>query len=51
MYTEITELKKYIRIYNDPPNAEAFSEAMKVLTKYYKQFGTIDVPTIQNLIK
>mgnify|MGYP003640953367 FL=1 len=51
MDTEITELKKHIRIYNDPPNAEAFSEAMKVLTKYYKQYGTIDVSTIQNLIK
>ena len=36
MDTEITELKKHIRIYNDPPNAEAFSEAMNMKDQQIK---------------
>ena len=51
MGTELTEIKKYTRIYNNPPNAEAFIKAVKILAKYHKQYGTIDVSIIQNLIK
>jgi len=51
MGTELTEIKKYTRIYNNPPNEEAFTKAIKILTKYHKQYGTIDVSIIQNLIK
>jgi len=51
MTTELTEIKKYTRIFNSPPTEEAFKKAIKVLTKYHKQYGTIDVSIIQNLIK
>ena len=51
METELTKIKKYTRIYNNPPNAEAFTKAIKILAKYHEQYGTIDVSIIQNLIK
>ena len=51
MITELTEIKKYTRIYNNPLNEQAFIKAIKILTKYHKKYGTIDVSTIQNLIK
>ena len=48
METELTDIKKYTRIYNNPPNAEAFIKAVKILAKYHKQYGTIDVSIIKN---
>ena len=51
MITEITELRKYIKIYNNPPNYKAFAKAEKHLMKVHKSYGTIDIDTIKNLIK
>ena len=51
MTTELTEITRNIKIYNNPPNEQAFTKAIKILTKYHKKYGTIDVSTIQNLIK
>jgi hypothetical protein len=51
MITEITELRKYIKIYNNPPNYKAFAKAEKHLIKVHKSYGTIDINTIKNLIK
>jgi len=51
MITEITELRKYIKIYNNPPNDKAFAKAEKHLMKVHESYGTIDINTIKNLIK
>ena len=51
MTTELTEIKKYTRIYNNPPNEQAFTIANNYLLEVYKKWGTCNVSTIQNLIK
>ncbi len=51
MITEIKELRKNIRIYNNPPNDKAFAKAEQHLIKVHKSYGTIDIPTIKNIIK
>ena len=48
MITEITELRKYIKIYNNPPNYKAFAKAEKHLMKVHKSYGTININTIKN---
>lgn len=51
MKTELTEIKKYTIIYNNPPNKQAFTIANNYLLEVYKKWGTCNVSTIQNLIK
>ena len=48
---EIIYLRRMIYTYKNPSNKIDFLIAKEELTKVYKQYGTIDVSTIQNLIK
>jgi len=48
---EITFLRRMIYTYKNPQNDEDFYRARKHLNKVHKQYGTIDISTIQNLIK
>ena len=48
---EIIYLRRMIYTYKNSSNQIDFLKAEKHLTKVHKQYGTIDVSTIQNLIK
>jgi len=48
---EIIYLRRMIYTYKNSSNKIDFVKAKEHLTKVYKQYGTIDVSTIQNLIK
>jgi len=48
---EIIYLRRMIYTYKNSSNQIDFVKAKEHLTKVYKQYGTIDVSTIQNLIK
>lgn len=50
MRTEITEIKKWIRVYNDPSSRTEFERARKELLKVHDKYGTIDVNIINQLI-
>lgn len=49
--TQLTELKKFIHQYENAQTDYEFQEAEKYLCKTHDQYGTIDIPTIRNLIK
>jgi hypothetical protein len=49
--TQLTELKKFIHQYENAQTDYEFQEAEKYLCKIHDQYGTIDIPTIRNLIK
>ena len=51
MINEITYLRRMIYIYKNPGNDQEFNKAKKHLNKIHRQYGTIDVSVIQNLIK
>ena len=48
---EITFLRRMIYTYKNPQNDQDFFRARKHLNKVHNQYGTIDISTIQNLIK
>lgn len=50
MRTEITDIAKWIRVYNNPVNEIEFVKAMRELEKVHKKYGTIDISTIKQLI-
>ena len=47
----IAEFMGGIKSYKNPQNERDFYKARKHLNKVHKQYGTIDISTIQNLIK
>ena len=51
METEITELRKWLRVWKYPPNDSAFNEAERHLTKVHNKYGTVDISIIKQLIK
>ncbi len=51
MMTEITLLRRMIYLYKYPANKQEFERARKHLNKVHKQYGTIDISSIQELIK
>jgi|TARA_B110000503_G_C6914108_1_gene315916 hypothetical protein len=51
MIDEITYLRRMIYTYKNPGNDKDFTKAEKHLNKVHRQYGTIDVSAIQNLIK
>tara|TARA_B100000767_G_C19462556_1_gene408678 strand:+ start:471 stop:626 length:156 start_codon:yes stop_codon:yes gene_type:complete len=51
MVTELTEITKYIRIYNNPSNEKAYNEACEYLLQVHRKWGTCDVSLIKNLLK
>jgi hypothetical protein len=51
MIDEITFLRRMIFMYKNPGNTQDFTKAENHLNKVHRQYGTIDVSAIQNLIK
>lgn len=51
MIDEITYLRRMIFMYKNPRSDVDFNKAEKHLNKVHNQYGTIDVSTIQNLIR
>lgn len=51
MVTELTELRKWLRVWKYPPNDAAFDEAERHLTKVHDKYGTVDPVIIQQLLK
>ncbi len=51
MKTEITKLTDAWRAYTNPTSEAAFYAAEKVLLKFHNKYGTIDIPTIKQLIR
>lgn len=50
MQTELTDIQKWLRIYNNPKSAAEFEKAIKELQKVHDKYGTIDINTIKSLI-
>ena len=48
---EIQFLKKMISTYKNPASETAYNTARDHLNKVHKKYGTIEISTIQNLIK
>ena len=51
MKTEITELTAAWSAYTYPTSEAAFYDAERVLLKFHNKYGTIDIPTIKQLIR
>jgi hypothetical protein len=51
MKTEIDTLKTAWAKYRYAKTIEEFNAAEKVLLKFHKAYGTIDIPTIKSLIQ
>ena len=51
MKTELTIIKEALNAYMNPLSVEQFYEAEKVLLKYHKKYGTIDIETIKFLTR
>lgn len=52
MTTEITEIKNNMHIWRTySPESQQHKQAEKILNKYYKKYGTVDISIIQNLLK
>jgi hypothetical protein len=50
MKTELTELARAWNMYMNPKTETEFNDAERVLLKFHKKYGTIDVATIRSLI-
>jgi hypothetical protein len=48
---EIQFLKKMISTYKNPASETAYNMARDHLNKVHKKYGTVEISTIQNLIK
>ena len=51
MRTELTDIQKWVRLYNNPTNEKEFTNALRELSKVHKKYGTIDINIIKELIK
>lgn len=49
--TEIEQIKKAIRNYNNPLNKQQFLNAESYLKKVYKIYGSIDLNIINDIIR
>ena len=50
MKTELTELGRAWNMYMNPKTETEFNDAERVLLKFHKKYGTIDISTIRSLI-
>lgn len=50
MSTELTDIAKWTRMYQNPQNEEQFYYALKNLSVVHKKYGTIDINQIKQLI-
>ena len=50
MGTEITDIQKWLRVYNNPRTQKEFTYAFKKLQKVHNKYGTIDISIIKSLI-
>lgn len=50
MSTEITDIQRWIRQYNNPASEKEFENARVNLVKVHKKYGTVDVSIIKQLI-
>jgi hypothetical protein len=51
MKTEIQQLTEAWSSYTTPKTTAAFYDAEKVLLQFHAKYGTIDIPTIKQLIR
>lgn len=50
MKTELTDIQKWLREYNNPTSKNEWTKAMRELEKVHKKYGTIDISIIKQLI-
>lgn len=50
MTTEITDIQKWIRQYNNPTSEKEWENARAKLAKVHDKYGTVDVSIIKQLI-
>jgi hypothetical protein len=50
MRTEITDIQKWLREYNNPTSQSEWTKAMRELEKVHNKYGTIDINIIKQLI-
>jgi hypothetical protein len=50
MRTEITDIAKWLREYNNPTSESEWVKAMHKLERVHKKYGTIDISIIKQLI-
>ncbi len=51
MQTELTDIAKWLRVYNNPKSAAEFEKAIKELQKVHNKYGTIEISIIKSLIQ
>ena len=51
MQTEIADIAKWVRVYNNPKSASEFEKAIKELQKVHNKYGTIEISIIKSLIQ
>jgi len=51
METEITEIARWVRIYNNPNSYRQFNIAFAYLKKVHDKYGTIDINIIKQLTR
>lgn len=50
MRTELTDIQKWVRVYNNPTSESEWTKALKALEKVHNKYGTIDISIIKQLI-
>jgi hypothetical protein len=50
MHTELTDITKWLRAYNNPASLTEFNIAFAYLKKVHDKYGTIDISIIKKLI-
>ena len=48
--TEITDIAKWLYMYNNPKSHNEFNKAFKELKKVHDKYGTIEISIIKSLI-
>lgn len=51
MRTEITDIQKWVREYNNPTSEQQFVKAKCELEKVHNKYGTIEISIIKSLIQ
>lgn len=51
MRTELTDIKKWVAMYNNPKSEQEFNKAERELQKVHNKYGTIDINIIKQLIQ
>jgi hypothetical protein len=50
MQTELTDIQKWLTIYNNPKSEQQWEQAFQKLKKVHDKYGTIDINQIKQLI-